>query len=85
MEPCPAQIMACDVYIARHPKCNPQSAQGPSVLQSDSIRHPACGTCKLRFGRSELEPRGHNNGLKSRSPKLPSGAFRAIVRASFES
>eukprot|EP00969_Alexandrium_andersonii_P011794 513949-Alexandrium_andersonii.AAC.1 len=27
---------------SRCPKCNPQSAQGPSVPQSASIRNPPC-------------------------------------------
>eukprot|EP00969_Alexandrium_andersonii_P299406 13237219-Alexandrium_andersonii.AAC.1 len=31
---------AWDLYIAMGPKCNPQSAQGPPVLQSASIRNP---------------------------------------------
>eukprot|EP00969_Alexandrium_andersonii_P306570 13552682-Alexandrium_andersonii.AAC.1 len=30
------------LYIAGRPMCNPQSAQGPSMLQSASIRSPPC-------------------------------------------
>eukprot|EP00969_Alexandrium_andersonii_P011635 506869-Alexandrium_andersonii.AAC.1 len=30
------------LYIAGCPKCNPQSAQAPSGLQSASIRNPPC-------------------------------------------
>eukprot|EP00969_Alexandrium_andersonii_P178854 7906917-Alexandrium_andersonii.AAC.1 len=36
-----------DLYNARGPKCNPQSAQGPSVLQSASLRNPPCATCNI--------------------------------------
>eukprot|EP00969_Alexandrium_andersonii_P041437 1816827-Alexandrium_andersonii.AAC.1 len=44
----------------KHPKCNPQSAQGPSVRQSGN---PPCVKCKHPFKRSELELRGPRNGL----------------------
>eukprot|EP00969_Alexandrium_andersonii_P334804 14796788-Alexandrium_andersonii.AAC.1 len=30
------------LYIAGCPKCNPQSAQGPSALQFASVRNPPC-------------------------------------------
>eukprot|EP00969_Alexandrium_andersonii_P019515 851353-Alexandrium_andersonii.AAC.1 len=39
-----------DIYIARRPKCNLQSAQGPPVLQSASIRNPSHVTCKIASG-----------------------------------
>eukprot|EP00969_Alexandrium_andersonii_P216075 9544551-Alexandrium_andersonii.AAC.1 len=33
---------AWHLYIAGCPKCNPQSAQSPPVLQSAPIRNPPC-------------------------------------------
>eukprot|EP00969_Alexandrium_andersonii_P036197 1585281-Alexandrium_andersonii.AAC.1 len=39
-----------DLYIARGPKCDPQSAQRPSALQSVSIRAPPCITCEIASG-----------------------------------
>eukprot|EP00969_Alexandrium_andersonii_P277628 12271921-Alexandrium_andersonii.AAC.1 len=35
------------LYIARGPKCNPQSAQCSSVLQSTSTRTPPSVKCKI--------------------------------------
>eukprot|EP00969_Alexandrium_andersonii_P325725 14391934-Alexandrium_andersonii.AAC.1 len=54
-----------DHYITRWPKCSPQSAQGPSVLQSAAIRSLPCRTCKKRFRHSELYLCGSRSGLKS--------------------
>eukprot|EP00969_Alexandrium_andersonii_P353752 15440609-Alexandrium_andersonii.AAC.1 len=34
-----AVVIYWDIDIAGHPKCNPQSAQGPAVLQAASIRN----------------------------------------------
>eukprot|EP00969_Alexandrium_andersonii_P085697 3778340-Alexandrium_andersonii.AAC.1 len=38
------------LYIARGPKCNPQSARGPSVLQSAPIRNLPCAKCAIASG-----------------------------------
>eukprot|EP00969_Alexandrium_andersonii_P225170 9944686-Alexandrium_andersonii.AAC.1 len=35
-----------DLYMARCPKCKPLSTEGPSVLQSASIRKPRCVNSK---------------------------------------
>eukprot|EP00969_Alexandrium_andersonii_P357500 15448960-Alexandrium_andersonii.AAC.1 len=36
-----------DLHIAKCPKCNPQSAQGPPLLKSASIGNPPCGICNI--------------------------------------
>eukprot|EP00969_Alexandrium_andersonii_P099369 4383972-Alexandrium_andersonii.AAC.1 len=43
-----------DRYMARCPRCSPQSAQGPSLLQSASIRNPPCRTCNIASGVRSL-------------------------------
>eukprot|EP00969_Alexandrium_andersonii_P186249 8228044-Alexandrium_andersonii.AAC.1 len=43
---------------ARHPMCNPQFAQGPSMLQSASIRNPPCVKCNLASSDRSLNCAG---------------------------
>eukprot|EP00969_Alexandrium_andersonii_P221587 9786746-Alexandrium_andersonii.AAC.1 len=47
-----------DLYVVRCPKCTPQSAQCPSILQSASIRNPPCRTCRIDRGVRSLHCAG---------------------------
>eukprot|EP00969_Alexandrium_andersonii_P040812 1789584-Alexandrium_andersonii.AAC.1 len=64
------------LYIAWGPTRTPQSAQGPPVPQSASIRTPPCAhKMQIRLERSNLELHGPNNGLKV-VPEALCAAFR---------
>eukprot|EP00969_Alexandrium_andersonii_P248694 10989273-Alexandrium_andersonii.AAC.1 len=51
--------------MAGRPKCNPQSALGPPVLHSVSIRNPPMRNTQHRARRLELELCGPRDGLES--------------------
>eukprot|EP00969_Alexandrium_andersonii_P032247 1408173-Alexandrium_andersonii.AAC.1 len=58
------------IYIARGPKCNPQSAKGPPALQSASIRNPPCETFKIASGLRSLNCTGPGKASNS-VPEAP--------------
>eukprot|EP00969_Alexandrium_andersonii_P260266 11507161-Alexandrium_andersonii.AAC.1 len=68
-----------DLYVARRPKCYPQSAQGLSVLQSTSMRNSPNGTCNIASGVRSLNCVGPRT-----APKLQRGVLCAILRAGSE-
>eukprot|EP00969_Alexandrium_andersonii_P359601 15453569-Alexandrium_andersonii.AAC.1 len=70
--------------MARNPKRTPQSAQGPSVLQSAPIRNPPFRTCKIASSVRTWNCAGP--GTASRvGPKLPRDALCVLFRADSES
>eukprot|EP00969_Alexandrium_andersonii_P118182 5227498-Alexandrium_andersonii.AAC.1 len=52
-------------YSARGPQCNPQSAKGPSMLQSASIRTLPCRTCEHASGVRSVNCEGRGAASKS--------------------
>eukprot|EP00969_Alexandrium_andersonii_P067202 2964570-Alexandrium_andersonii.AAC.1 len=56
----------------RCPKCDPQSIQGPSALQSASIRNPPCGKHNNSSGVRSLIRAGPGTTSKS-VPEAPEG------------
>eukprot|EP00969_Alexandrium_andersonii_P283708 12543569-Alexandrium_andersonii.AAC.1 len=68
------------LYTAKSPKCNPQSAQSPSLLQTASFRSPPCRTCcrTCAFG-------SRDRSVNCAAPKRPHYWSRKVRRASPES
>eukprot|EP00969_Alexandrium_andersonii_P114315 5053640-Alexandrium_andersonii.AAC.1 len=58
------------LHTAVSPRCNPQSAQGPSRLQSASIRNRPCMTLSIASGVRTWNCAGPGAASIS-SPKLP--------------
>eukprot|EP00969_Alexandrium_andersonii_P328165 14501136-Alexandrium_andersonii.AAC.1 len=76
------RVGECGIFaLQMYPECDLQSAQGPPVLQSASIRSPPSGTCKAASGVRNSNCAGPK--MASRLvPKAPKGcAFGALVRA----
>eukprot|EP00969_Alexandrium_andersonii_P340610 15055417-Alexandrium_andersonii.AAC.1 len=60
-----------ELCIARYPKCNPQSAPSPTVLQSASLRNLQCRICKIASGVRSMNCAGPRTTSKlvTRAPE----------------
>eukprot|EP00969_Alexandrium_andersonii_P301511 13328604-Alexandrium_andersonii.AAC.1 len=58
--------------MARFPKCNLHSAEGPAMLQPPLIRNPPCGQSKIAPGVRSLNPMGPG-AVSKLVPQAPEG------------
>eukprot|EP00969_Alexandrium_andersonii_P082763 3649222-Alexandrium_andersonii.AAC.1 len=61
-------------------RCNPQSAQGPSVLQSASIRNPPCGQLNIASSARSLNCAGPGTASKLVPEALEGCVLRRFSR-----
>eukprot|EP00969_Alexandrium_andersonii_P018070 791119-Alexandrium_andersonii.AAC.1 len=69
--------------MARLPKRNPQSALGPSVLQSTSIRNPPCVNFKIASGARTWNRAGPGKASKL-VPEAPEGCVLPCSSCRFQ-